>query len=273
MSDAAGKNRKSVVAMLIVYVLFVAFLALGNYLFARFPENEALGGIVLGLTSLVLGIIVPFHLRRMDVVSFRFLPQAGTARKTAAITTIFTLFYLLIFPAGILLQRTTFAFFANPPSAMAAVSTFLSLLWATAAYGFIFWGGLLHSLKEAYSPLIAVLATSFLFCIYHLSQFSIAFPTPGFLLMTFVSGLVLAAFTLRVKCVLPTLIVHQLGHFFYFATLRENPFAEDFDRFVASAVMLLFLYGIYEGVYRLIGKSGERRVESDKDERVGVNPL
>ncbi|MBN1123037.1 MAG: CPBP family intramembrane metalloprotease [Anaerolineae bacterium] len=273
MSVTSGNNRKSVVVMLIIYVLFVAFLALGNYLFGRFPENEALGGIVLGLSSIVLGIIVPFHFRRVGAVSFRFLPQAGNARNTILGTVLFTLFYLLIFPAGILLQRTTFAFFANPPSAMAAISTFLSLLWATAAYGFIFWGGLLHTLKDASSPLIAVITTSLLFSVYHLSQFEMALPTPGFLLMTFVSGLILAAFTLRVKCVLPTLIVHQLGHFFYFATLQENPFAEDFDRFVASVVMLLFLYGIYEGVFRLVRKSREKRSELDRSEQVSVNPL
>jgi membrane protease YdiL (CAAX protease family) len=247
--------------MLVLYMLFVALLALGNYLFGRFPENPALGGIILGVTSIVLGIIVPFHLRRVGIVSFRFLPQAGDGRKTALDTVLFTLFYLLIFPAGILLQRTTFAFFANPPSAMAAISTFLSLLWATAAYGYIFWGGLLHSLKEAYGPLIAVIVTSLLFSVYHLSQFAMTFPTPGFLLMTFVSGLMLAAFTLQVKCVLPTLIVHQMGHFFYFATLQENPFAEDFDRFVASVVMLLFLYGTYEGVFRLLRRRSGKRAE------------
>jgi hypothetical protein len=36
--------------------------------------------------------------------------------------------------------------------------------------------------------------------------------------------------------------------------------------------MLLFLYGIYEGVFRLVRKSKERKAESAKVEQVGVNP-
>ena len=259
MPSVTERNRKNVVIVLIVYVLLCAFLALGSYLFAKFPENEALGGIVLGLTSLILGIIVPFHLLRTGVISFRFLPLVEHVRKVVLGTALFAAFYLLLFPSGVLWQRTTIAFFANPPSVMAAVSTFTSLLWATAAYGFVFWGGMLHTLKKACGSVVAVLVTSFLFCIYHFSMFSITSPTAEFLLVVFVGGLILASFTLWVKCVSPTLIVHQLGHFFHFATLQDNPFAEDLDRSVASLIMLLFLFGIYEGLFRLIRRGGKER--------------
>jgi membrane protease YdiL (CAAX protease family) len=253
------RNLRSVTVVLVLYLLWSALLAVGNYLLVACPDNEALGGIILGITSLVLGIIAPFHLLRTGVVSFRFLPSAERTGKVAVGTALFAAFYLLLFPSGVLWQGTTIAFFADPPSAMAALSTFLSMLWATAAYGFIFWGGLLHALKEAYGSVVAVLATSFLFCIYHFSQFPFAPPTVEFLLMVFVGGLMLASFTLWAKCVWPTLIVHQLGHFFYFATLQDNPFAEDLDRSVASLIMLLFLFGIYEGLFRLIKRTGRGR--------------
>jgi membrane protease YdiL (CAAX protease family) len=259
MSSVTERNRKNVVIVLIVYGLLCAFLALGSYLFARFPENEAPGGIVLGLTSLILGIIAPFHLLRTGVISFRFMPLAGRMGKVIVGLVLFAAFYLLLFPSGILWQGTTIAFFVNPPSAMTALSTFLSMLWATATYGFIFWGGLLHALKNAGGSVVAVLVTSFLFGMYHFSQFSIAPPTVEFLLMVFVGGLMLASFTLWARCVLPTLIVHQLGHFFYFATLQDNPFAEDLDRSVASLIMLLFLFGIYEGLFRLIKRASKGR--------------
>jgi membrane protease YdiL (CAAX protease family) len=245
--------------VLTVYVLLCAFLALGSYLFVRFPENEALGGIVVGLTSLVLGIIVPFHLLRTGVVSFRFLPLAERMGKTVLGTALFAAFYLLLFPSGVLWQGTTIMFFANPPSAMAALSTFLSMLWATATYGFIFGGGMLHGLKRAYGSVVAVLVTSLLFALYHFSQFAFCAPTPAFLLLIVVSALMLASFTLYVGSVLPTLIVHQFAHFFYFATLQDNPFAEDLDRFIASVVMLLLLLGIYAGLLKLIGRTGTGR--------------
>ena len=76
-----------------------------------------------------------------------------------------------------------------------------------------------------------------------------------FLLKVFVGGLMLAAFTLWARCVLPTLIVHQLGQFFHFAILKDNPFAEDIDRFIPSLVMLLLLLGIYEALFRKIKRT------------------
>jgi membrane protease YdiL (CAAX protease family) len=265
VSSVTGRNRRDVAIVLIVYVLLCAFLALGSYLFVRFPENEVPGGMILGLTSLVLGIIVPFDLLRTGVVSFRFLPLAGRVGRAVVGTALFAAFYLLLFPSGVLWQGTMIAFFANPPSAMAALSTFLSVLWATAAYGFIFWGGMLHGLKRAYGSVVAVLVTSLLFALYHFSQFAFCAPTPTFLLLIGVSALMLASFTLYVGSVLPTLIVHQLAQFFGFATWGDNPFADDLDRTIFSLVTLLFLFGIYEGLFRLIRRAGKGRGSLRKD--------
>lgn len=252
MSDETKGGWRNVAIVMLVYVLLCAFLALGSYLFAALPENEAPGGIVLGLTSLVLGIIVPFHLRRAGVVDFRFLPLTKRAGKVIVGTVLFGLFFLLLFPAGILWQGTTTAFFANPPPVIEALSTFQAMLWATAAYGFVFWGGMLHALKNAFGSVVAVLVTSVLFCVYHYATFALAPPTAEFLLKTLVGGVILAAYTLWARSVFPTLIVHQLAQFFHFATLEDNPFAEDLDRFIPSLIMLLILFGIYEGLMRLL---------------------
>lgn len=128
MSDETKGGWRNVAIVMLVYVLLCAFLALGSYLFAALPENEAPGGIVLGLTSLVLGIIIPFHLRRAGVVDFRFLPLTKRAGKVIVGTVLFGLFFLLLFPAGILWQGTTTAFFANPPPVIEALSTFQAML-------------------------------------------------------------------------------------------------------------------------------------------------
>jgi membrane protease YdiL (CAAX protease family) len=171
-------------------------------------------------------------------------------------TLVFGLFFLLLFPAGVLWQRTTMAFLADPPPLMEALSTFQAMLWATAAYGFVFWGGMLHATKGAFGNVVAVLVTSVLFCIYHYAMFAVTPPTSDFLVKTLVGGLILATFTLWAGSVLPTLIVHQLGQFFHFAALQENPFAEDLDRLIPSLIMLVILFGIYEGVVRLLKRRG-----------------
>ena len=271
MSSVTGRNRRDVVIVLIVYVLLCALLALGNYLFVRFPENEALGGIVLGLTSVVLGIIVPFHLLRTGVIAFEFLPSRQSRRKAVVATILFAAFYLLVFPSGVLWQRTTMAFIAEPPPLAAMAGTFLSLLFATAAYGFIFWGGMLYTLRNHWGNVVAVLVTSVLFTLYHFSQFAVSAPTPASLLLIIVSALMLASFTLYVGSVLPTLIVHQLVHFLGFVTLSDNPFADDLDRFVMSLVTLLVFFGIYEGLVRLIRRAGKGRGSLRKDKEGGAN--
>lgn len=271
MSRVTGRNRRDVAIVLVVYVLLCAFLALGNYLFVRFPENEALGGMTLGLTSLVLGIIVPFHLVRTGVVVFEFLPSTQSLRKAVVATILFAAFYLLLFPSGVLWQRTTMAFIAEPPPLAAAAGTFLSLLFATTVYGFIFWGGMLYTLRRRWGSVVAVLVTSVLFTLYHFSQFAFCAPTAAFLLMIGVSALMLASFTLYVGSVLPTLIVHQLVHFLHFATLQDNPFADDLDRFVVSAVTLLVLFGVYEALLRLIRRGGRGRGSLRKHKQGGAN--
>ena len=258
-SGASGRdNKRDVVIVLGLYVVWSLLLALGSWLLVSFPENEMPGGLTLGLTSLILGIIVPYHLMRTGVFTFRFLPPGGQWARVIGGLVLFGLFYLLVFPSGVLWQDTTVAFFRNPPTAVSAVSTFLSLLQATAVYGFIFWGGMLHVLRRAYGSIVAVLATSLLFSLYHLSQFLFTPPTLAFLMMTFVGGILFSTFTLWARCVLPTLIVHHLGHFFYFATLDDNPFAEDWDRFVATAVMLLLFFGAYWIVARRADRAGSR---------------
>jgi len=128
VSNETKGGLKKVAVVMFVYVLFCAFRAMGSYLFAKFPENEAPGGIVLGLTSLVLGIIVPFHLWRTRVVEFRFLDLKKHTGKVIAGTILFGFFFLFIFPMGIFWQRVTTAFFANPPSATEALSTFQAML-------------------------------------------------------------------------------------------------------------------------------------------------
>ncbi|MBN1812567.1 MAG: CPBP family intramembrane metalloprotease [Anaerolineae bacterium] len=130
---------------------------------------------------------------------------------------------------------------------------------------------MLHALKEAYGSAVAVLVTSLLFALYHFSQFAFCAPTPAFLLMIGVSALMLASFTLYAGSVLPTLIVHQLAQFFGFATLGDNPFAEDMDRSIASLIMLLFLFGIYEGLFRLIRRAGKGRGSLRKGKEGGLN--
>jgi membrane protease YdiL (CAAX protease family) len=154
---------------------------------------------------------------------------------------------------------------------MVALSTFQAMLWATAAYGFIFWGGMLHAVKEAFGSVVAVLATSLLFCVYHFATFALAPPTAEFLLKTFVGGLMLAIFTILSQCVLPALIVHQLAQFFHFATLQDNPFAEDLDRFVPTLIMLLVLCGIYERLVKLTGRAGKGGGSLRKGKEGGVS--
>ena len=52
------KEQKNLTLALGNYVLFTALTGLGGYLFVRYPQNEALGGMSLGLTSVLLGIYI-----------------------------------------------------------------------------------------------------------------------------------------------------------------------------------------------------------------------
>jgi hypothetical protein len=76
-----SKNTRNIIIVLVNYLLWVGFLGLGGYLFVKYPENEVLGGMVMGATGVILGIIVPYHLKRIHVAEFTFLPAKGEAGK------------------------------------------------------------------------------------------------------------------------------------------------------------------------------------------------
>jgi len=149
-----------------VYVAWVGLLALGSYLFLG---SEALGGMILGLTGIILGIIFPYHLWRAGIVSFRFIPEKAKNRRVAGLSLLFMAFYLIVYPAGFLGSRATMRFFESPPFFEAGLATFIFLLISAIAYTLIFWGGLLFSITRISNRLVAVIATSLLFSAYHVS--------------------------------------------------------------------------------------------------------
>jgi len=234
-----------------IYIVWVGLLGLGSYLFLG---SEALGGIVLGLTGIILGIILPYHLWRAGIVSFRFIPEKAKSRRVAGLSLLFMAFYLIVYPAGFLGSRATMRFFESPPSFEAGLATFVFLLISAIAYTLIFWGGLLFSITRISNRMVAVIATSLLFSIYHFSQFPFIPLTIHFFLEMFVCALILTSFTLLVDCVLPALIVAQIEQFFYFAARQDNPFSEPSQSF-SGIILVLILLGVYALIFRKRGAS------------------
>lgn len=233
--------------MLIVmgsYVVFTVCLALGGYLFLAFPQYEALGGVILGLTGIVLGLLLPYHLWKTKVVEFAFLPPKQGAAKVGGGTLLFAVVLLGLFPSGMLGDDSTFRFLTNPPAPIPALMTFLFLLLSAATYALLFWGGILHSVRKVYGSMTAVIVTGLLFSLYHLAEFAFTPLTLNFLFTMFISGILCAAFTFYAQSILPTLIVQQCTQFVYFASLPDNPFA-GVEGVVATTVMLLICTGLY----------------------------
>jgi hypothetical protein len=239
-----GRNPKSILIILMNYLLLCGFLALGGYLLVNDPKNEALGGMILGVTGVILGILAPYHLKRTGVAAFRFLPSKRGAGKVALYTAIFTVVLILI--GG---RREFMMILKNPPELLPAVFTFVFLLLSATTYALLFWGGILHVYKGAYGPVVAVLVTGVLFSLYHLAEFAFTPPTWQFLLLMFISGGLCSSFTLLVKSVLPTMIAQQIGQFIYFISLEENPFSGA-DGVIAIGLLLLICSGIYWVIFR-----------------------
>jgi membrane protease YdiL (CAAX protease family) len=237
-------HTKSILITLVNYLLLCGFLAIGGYLLMNFPENEVLGGMILGLTGVILGIIAPYHLKRTGVTAFRFLPLKGDIRKVALYTVIFIVILILV--GG---RKEFMTILKNPPDLLPAILTFLFLLLSATTYALLFWGGILHVYKDAYGPVFAVLVTGALFSLYHLAEFAFTPPTWQFLLLMFISGVLCCCFTLLVKSVLPTMIAQQIGQFIYFVSLEENPFSGA-DGVIATGILLLICSGIYWVIFR-----------------------
>jgi membrane protease YdiL (CAAX protease family) len=243
------KEHKSLLIVFILFAVWTALLGIGGYLFITCPENEALGGIVLGLAGTLVGIVIPFHLKRTGILQFRFLPAQNERENAFIVTCGFLLFFLGIFPFGILGTHTLMKVLAHPPAMVPAVITFLFLLFSAISYALLFWGGLLHSLKKTVGIPLAMLITSALFSLYHLAEFAFVSITPGFLLLMFIGALMLTGLTVYLDCVVPTMIVHQLLQFLDFVSMKDNPFTDPAG-LMSNAIMLAFFLGIYALVRR-----------------------
>jgi hypothetical protein len=237
-------NHKSILIILVNYLLLVGFLGLGGYLYVNYPENEALGGMMLGATGVILGILVPYHLKRTNVVAFTFLPVKAETGRIVLYTLIFTA--ILVLTA---VRKEFMTIIRNPPELLPAVFTFLFLLLSATTYALLFWGGILHVCKTAYGPIAAILITGALFSLYHLAEFAFTPPTWQFLLLMFLGGVLCSGFTLFIKSVLPTMIAQQIGQFIYFVSLEENPFSGP-DGVIATGMLLLICSGVYMLIFR-----------------------
>ena len=240
---------KSILVLLTHYIVWVGFLALGDWLFLLFPGNEAPGGMVLGLTGVVLGIIVPLHLRRTGVASYSFLPEKKKAVTTIIATFLFTAALLLLNPGSVYRVMQDF------PALLPALFTFVFLLLSAVTYSLIFWGGILHAVRREYGPVAAVLVTGILFSAYHLSEFAFTPLTAVFLLKMFAGGAACAAFTLYTGSVFPTLVAQQIGQFVYFISLEDNPF-EGPGGLIVIAILFVVCYTVYSFIYRRSIRTG-----------------
>ncbi|GAK56823.1 hypothetical protein U27_03787 [Candidatus Vecturithrix granuli] len=243
------KPIKNTVIVFAHFLVWTVLLGVGGYLFTAYPDNEALGGIALGLNGTVVGIILPLHFKRTKIIAFRWLPAQAEIRKTILISVGFLLFFLLIFPFGFVGNRTTMKVFVNPPAFVPVVITFLFLLFSAISYAFIFWGGLLFMFQKAVGKYLAILLTSALFSLYHLAEFAFISITPGFLLLMFVCALMLTSLTLVLDCVLPTLIIHQILQSLDFLTMAHNPFSDPAG-LIANAMLLAISLGIYLLIFK-----------------------
>jgi membrane protease YdiL (CAAX protease family) len=236
------EERKGTPLILVDLLLLVALLSIGGCLLVYRPEYELLGGIILSLTQVIVGIILPYHLKRINAVRYRFFPQREQVLSSVVLAVVFT---LLLLAAG---YRSVFKLMASPPPLLPAIYTFVFLLLTASMYGLIFWGGLLHTFKARFGPIVAIVLTGLLFSAYHLSEFAFTPLTFGFLFSMFISGCVCSAFTVVSGSVLPALVAQQLGHFVYFLTLEENPYAEPVG-LVFSLLFLAICFALYSLIW------------------------
>ncbi len=247
-----NENKNSVVLYLINYIFLVVFLALGGFLFLKYPANQAIDGIVLSLAGIIFGIIMPYHLKKIKAAEYRFFPAKKDALKAIIGAIIFTAILVFIYPSGILGDKAIITVFNYPPALLPALLTFLFLLFSATSYALLFWGGMLSAFKKAYGNIIAVLVTSFLFSLYHVAEFAVTSITFDFLLLMFISAIMCTVFTLLMRSVLPTLIAQQFGQFVYFISLENNPLSGP-----AGVIMSYVLLLICFGVYKMLAKRSE----------------
>lgn len=239
-----NREHRNLAAMLVNYLVFTLLTGLGGYLFVTFPQKEALGGMVLGLSGVIAGILMPFHLWRKMGIGFRLLPEKQKRRYALVSTCIFIVVLVGLYPSGILGNRAILKLLAHPPDLMKSLITFAFLCFSAMIYALLFWGGLLHTIRNAYGTLAAVLITSVLFSLYHVAEFAFTPPTLNFLLAMFIGSLMCTAFTIYTKSVLPTLIAQQFGQFVHFAAMEDNPFSEPAGLF-ANMFLLVLVFGFY----------------------------
>jgi len=252
------KSSRNLALILGLFMAWVGLLTLGSYLFV---SSEALGGMVLGLTGIIIGIILPYHLWKVNIISFRFIPEKRKIRRVTGLSFLFMAFYLIVYPSGFLGSRATMHFFESPPSFEEGLSTFVFLLISAISYTLIFWGGLLFAITKVGNKLVAVIVTSLLFSVYHVSQFPFIPLTFKFFTEMFVCAVILTSFTLLVDCVLPALIVAQIEQFFFFAARRDNPFSDPAQA-VSGVVLVLLLWGVYSWVFRKRGDYNPKNSKS-----------
>jgi membrane protease YdiL (CAAX protease family) len=226
-------------------------LSIGGYLLVYLPENEVLGGVILSLTQAIVGIILPYHLKRMGIVRYRFFPRKDEVLKSLILTVVFTLSLLTVGYTSVLELIT------SPPQLLPAIYTFLFLLLTATMYGLIFWGGLLHAFKDRCGSIVGIVLTGLFFSAYHFSEFAFTPITFGFLFPMFISGCVCSVFTVISGSVLPALIAQQFGQFLYFLALEDNPYAEP----MGLVFSLLFLAICFAG-YSFIWEKRKKRVPS-----------
>jgi membrane protease YdiL (CAAX protease family) len=242
------QEHRSATLMLANWLLLVVLLSIGGALLVYLPEYEMLGGIILSLTQAIVGIILPYHLKKTNVVRYRFFSQKDEALKSLTLTVVFA---LLLLAAG---YGSVLKLITNPPQLLPAIYTFLFLLLTATMYGLIFWGGLLHAFKDRYGPIVGIVLTGLLFSAYHLSEFAFTPITFEFLFPMFISGCVCSLFTVISGSVLPALIAQQFGQFVYFVALEDNPYAEPMG-LVFSLLFLVICFAVYRLVWKIGGKN------------------
>jgi hypothetical protein len=109
------EERKGTPLILVDLLLLVALLSIGGCLLVYRPEYELLGGIILSLTQVIVGIILPYHLKRINAVRYRFFPQREQVLSSVVLAVVFT---LLLLAAG---YRSVFKLMASPPPLLPAI--------------------------------------------------------------------------------------------------------------------------------------------------------
>jgi len=251
------KKDKAILLSLINLIILILFLSIGGYIIVSIKEYEIIGGIILGLTGIIIGIIIPYHLRRIKYFTYSFLPKKDNIIKITLLTICYIIIFLFIYPfilsliniKGVLGIEAYYKLLKNLPDLKSIIITFLFLLLSAFIYSLLFWGNILHSLKEKYGSVMSILITGLLFSIYHLSEFAFTPISMEFLLLMFISGCLCGVFTIYSGCILPTLIVQQFGQFFYFISLDNNPFSGEMG-VIFNLLLFIICFTVYKLVWR-----------------------